>query len=95
VPVPPAGAAEIVTDWSWSRATEVGAIETVGVALTVSAELVAGVAVGVGVAPPVVPVSVTVTVSAQLFVVPAGVNVSVERPELPNAGQLPAAIDQT
>jgi len=52
--------------------TEVGAIETVGVAFTVTAALVAGEAVGVGVAPPVVPLSVTVTVRTQLFEVPVG-----------------------
>ena len=83
-----------VADWSWSRITEVGAMVTVGVASTVTSVFEAGVAVGVGVAPPVVPVSVTVMVSTQLFVVPVGVNVRVERPELLKAGQLPVAIDQ-
>jgi hypothetical protein len=52
--------------------TDVGDIETVGAAFTVTAALVAGVAVGVGVAPPVVPVSVSVSVRTQLFVVPVG-----------------------
>jgi hypothetical protein len=53
--------------------TDVGEIDTVSVAFTVTAALVPGVAVGVGVAPPVVPVSVTVTVSTQFEVVAVGV----------------------
>jgi hypothetical protein len=65
--------AVIVTDWPWSIRTDVGEIDTDGVASTVTAAFVVGVAVGVGVAPPVVPVSVTVTVSTQFEVVAVGV----------------------
>jgi hypothetical protein len=73
VPVPPAGVAVIVIDWPWSMITAVGEMDTVEVAFTVTAALVAGVDVGAGVAPPVVPVSVVVTVRTQLLVVPVGV----------------------
>jgi len=73
VPVPPAGVAVIVTDWPWSMTIDVGEIVTVGVDFTVTAALVAGVAVAVGVAPPVVPASVMVTVRAHAPVAPDGV----------------------
>ena len=63
----------IVTDWPWSMTTEVGEIVTDTAKFTVTVAGVAGVAVGVGVAPPVVPVSVRVTMSTQVVVVPVGV----------------------
>jgi len=83
----------IVTDWPWSITTDVGATVTDRAVSTVTAEFVAGVAVGVGVDPPVVPVSVRVTVRTHVVVVPEGVYGNVEAPEFENPGQLPDWID--
>ena len=67
-------------------------IVTDGAACTVTDAFVAGVAVGCGVA--VVPESVSVTVNTQFVVVPVGVYVSAETPELEKPGQLPEEIAQ-
>lgn len=93
LPVPPDGVTVMVTDCPRSITTEVGAIVMVGVASTVTDDLIAGVAVGAGLAPPVVPVPVTVTVSTHVVVVPVGVYVSETVPEPEKPGHVPEPID--
>ncbi len=89
-PVPPVGFAVSVTVCPVSMLGELGDTDPDESAeFTVTAALVAGVAVGCGVT--VVPVSVSVTVSTQVVVVPLGVYVSEMAPELTNPGQVPDA----